>query len=369
MKKIERREFISTSVTAGAGIALIGPHLLNARTNLEIADMKTSQSHQVSKSMQRIDVHHHILPPDYLTALQRAGIDTTTFPDWTPQRSLDVMDKNGIDIAITSISSPGVYIGDGGTAQDLARRCNTYSAQLVNDNPNRFGAFASLPLPNLDATLAEIEYSLGTLGLDGVILPTNVAGEYVGGAHQSGIFAELNRRKAVVLIHPNDAPNKAAVSNAFVEYPIDVTRAFAQLLISETLVKFPDIRFILTHAGGNVPFFADRVGKLYYMRGSKPRLGRIIVDLIKKRDGGLNLAKGLYYDLAASTSRYVLAPLQELVPPEQILFGSNYGWAPESVVAAAIKELSNYDGFDDRALAKVERDSALVLFPRFCNQG
>ena len=240
---------------------------------------------------------------------------------------------------------------------------------MISDYHGRFGAFASLPLPDVPGALRELEYALDTLQLDSVILLSNVDGHYAGDTQHNELLAELNRRKSVVFIHPNETPELIEKTHGafapFLEYPIDTGRAFARMMYNGALERYPDIRFILAHAGGNVPFLAERIGKLHYMRGKKIRFGKIIGDLIKKRSSGLDIAKSMYYDIAASTNRYTLRSLQELASPSHILFGTNSGWTPVSATAALIEDLQEYDGFEPADLAAVERRSALELFPRF----
>jgi predicted TIM-barrel fold metal-dependent hydrolase len=157
----------------------------------------------------RIDVHHHILPPEYVSALKGIGLTGTIgieFPDWSPVKSLDFMKKNGISKAITSISTPGVNIQDRAFAKGLARFCNEYSAQLISDYPDRFGAFAVLPLFDMEDALRELEYAIDKLNLNGVALLTNVEGTYLGDTKYDELFAELNRRQMVVHLHPTDPP-------------------------------------------------------------------------------------------------------------------------------------------------------------------
>ncbi len=111
----------------------------------------------------RIDVHQHVLPPEYVSALARLGITGgggRPFPTWDVKSTLELMDRHGIVTAITSLSEPGVYFGDRAFARDLARRCNEYAARLVQEYPVRFGAFAVLPLPDIDAALRELEYAV-----------------------------------------------------------------------------------------------------------------------------------------------------------------------------------------------------------------
>ncbi len=189
---------------------------------------KRSQPH-------RIDVHHHIVPPDYVSSLERLGATSyggSSFPKWSPQKALAFMDKKGIAKAITSVSNPGVYFKDDAFSRDLARRCNDYSAGLVSDYPDRFGAFASLPLPDVEGALRELEYALDQLKLDGIILLTYVDGHYNGGPESEELFADLNRRKVVVCIHPNSLVGEKEgyphLEPTF-EWPVDTTRAVAYL--------------------------------------------------------------------------------------------------------------------------------------------
>ena len=282
----------------------------------------------------RTDVHHHMLPSFYLKALGLAGIDTTVFPSWTPGRSLQMMDRLGITKAILSISSPGVWFGHDTDARRLARSCNEYAAGLVDSQPARFGALATLPFPDLEGAVEELAYALDTLQLNGVILFTNVGGKYVGDPEFEALMAELNRRKARVLLHPNHVPaeDENAALYSWAEYPLDVARVYLRLVYNDVFVRYPDIRWILAHAGGAVPFLAERLGKAHYAKEGGLRWWRIIRDLTAKRNGGLELAKSVSYETAGFENPVTLTALRRLVDPEQILFGSNFPW--DSEVAA-----------------------------------
>lgn len=334
--------------------------------------MSTVQKHPDRIQPYRVDIHHHILPPKYVLALEDIGIDVNPFPEWTPQKSLDIMDKNGIATAITSISTPGVYFKDAPFSRELARRCNEYTARLISDYPDRFGAFASLPLPDVEGALLELEYAIDALKLDGVVIFSNVEGKYPSGPEYREFFAELNRRQLVAFIHPNERPRleeeTRGAYSPFVEYPIDTGRIVARWLHDKTLEHNPDIRFILAHAGGNVPFMAERMSRLHYVNGTKPRMLKIIAYMVTKRNEGRELCQHLYYDTAASASNFALRSLQELVEPAHILFGSNYVWTPDSIIPTSMRELEVYDGFDEEALTNIECKNALELFPRFKGQ-
>src|SRR5258707_4737791 len=173
------------------------------------------------------------------------------------------MDRHGIVTAITSLSEPGVYFGDRAFARDLARRCNEYAARLVQEYPVRFGAFAVLPLPDVNAALRELEYALDTLKLDGIGLLTNYRGTYLGDAALDALFAELNRRQVVTFIHPSTPPSKDqptfGLPPSLYEFTFDTTRMVANLLYSGTLDRYPNLRLILSHAGGTVPYLTKRL--------------------------------------------------------------------------------------------------------------
>jgi 6-methylsalicylate decarboxylase len=309
--------------------------------------------------MQRIDIHQHFLPPFYLAALAEHGIRVGAelpFLEWDVQSTLELMDRHDIATAIVSISEPGVYFGDALSARKLARRCNEYAADLTREYPTRFGAFAILPLPDVDFALQELEYALDTLRLDGVVLLSNSDGRYPGDPLFNELFSELQRRKTVVFIHPAvPAINRHLQLDLppfLVEFVFDTTRAIVNLLYSGTLDRCPAIRFITAHAGGTVPYLAHRIAMGQVMLSGAPQ-------------GTITYLKQLYYDVALSTSPYVLYSLQELVDASRLLFGSDYPFAPEMATDFVIRGLKRHYEFDETARVMIERENALALFPRF----
>jgi len=305
----------------------------------------------------RIDVHHHILPPDYVRAVgdDRIGplILSGKTPDWSPAHSIAAMDRNGIATAVTSISAPGLWFGDSPATVRLARHCNDYAARLRAGHPGRFGMFASLPLPNVDASLAEIEYALDVLHADGIGLMTNWDGKYPGDAAFAPVFDELNRRKAVVYFHPTAAPCSNCLSEipaATLDFPFDTTRAVTSLLFGGTLARCPGIKFIFSHAGGTVPFLADRIARLVVKPDFKAKVPNGVIAELQR----------LYYDTALSANARSFAALLALVAPSQILFGSDYPFAPEATLTQSVEGLAKL-GLDGVALAAIERGNALAL--------
>ncbi len=307
----------------------------------------------------RIDVHHHILPPGYTAEVgdSRIGplIVAGRTPDWSPARSLEAMDRNGIATAVTSISAPGLWFGDVQATRKLARYCNEYAATMRRDHPGRFGFFASLPLPDIDASLAEIEYGLDVLRADGIGLLTNYDGRYPGDEAFAPVFDELNRRGAIVYFHPAAAPCCSCLPEipaATLDFPFDTTRAVTSLLYSGALSRFRRIRFIFSHAGGTVPFLAQRIARL----AVKPEFKRHVPD------GVVTELQRLFYDTALSANLFTFRSLLQLVSPAQVLFGSDYPFAPESTLVDTVRGLSEL-GLTDVDLLAIERDNALRLMP------
>jgi len=312
----------------------------------------------------RIDVHHHILPPNFVSALNSLNIPWTggpEVPSWSLQQAHDMMGAMGIDAAVAS-PSPGVYWGgDTGFAVKLARETNEFVADVVRDDPEHFGGFATIPLPDVDASLEEVEYAYDTLGLDGVVLYTSQGDRYLGDRSYDPFFEELDRRKAIVFIHPTTIPPGADATGLTIpfgvaEFTFDTTRAVMNMLYSGTLERYPSIRYIVSHAGGTIPYLAWRIAGASYL----PELR----DRAPKTDG-LALLQELYYDTALSTSEFVFGALTEFVPMSQVLFGSDFPYIGPAVLQAERYGLENSKVLDDAARAAIDRGNALTLFPRF----
>ncbi|AEY85442.1 metal-dependent hydrolase [Streptomyces hygroscopicus subsp. jinggangensis 5008] len=310
----------------------------------------------------RIDVHHHIIPETYRRAMDRAGVSDpiagVAYPTWDVDTDLDVMDRHGIRAAVVSITAPGVAFVSGPEAARVARATNEAMAQLISDHPGRYGGFALVPLPDVDAALKEIDYALDVLGLDGVGLFSNHRGTYLGDQRFDRLFAALAERDALIHVHPASpavtGQDDFGLPPSLYEFTFDTTRAVANLLYSGTLDRHPHLRIILSHAGGTVPFLAKR---LTYAATINPRLGdRQPQDLLAS-------LRRLYYDTAMASNRPALTALTELVGTDHILFGTDYPFMPESTTAETVAGVRTF--FDHDSVLDVEHHNAAALLPRF----
>ena len=306
-----------------------------------------------------IDVQHHILPPDYVRLVGEEAIAglivSGRMPEWTPQASLDAMDRNGIELAVTSLSAPAFALDDEALAARIARYCNEYAADLCRRHPGRFGMFATLPMPHVDASLDEIAYSLDTLKAHGVCLLTNYDNRYLGEEDFAPVLSELARRQAVVFVHPADmagARPLAHIPAATLEFPFDTTRAIVSMLFSGALTRCRHARFVFSHAGGTLPFLADRIARLQ----RRPDFSN------KVPDGVVAELERLYFDTALSASKRIFGALRQIAASDRILFASDYPFAAEDTMTGSISGLAAL-GLEPEELGAIHRANALALMP------
>ncbi|MFC1879608.1 amidohydrolase family protein [Chloroflexota bacterium] len=324
-----------------------------------------------TKEPYRIDVHHHVLPSWYMETLEKVKSVTMfgiVLPDWNLADHLAVMDKNKIQIGMASIPA-GFYFGSDAFARELARRCNEFLADLLLQHPTRFGAFAALPVPDVDGALAEAAYAFDTLKLDGVIMLSNVDGHYVGEAENDELFAELNRRETVVYIHPGDPPDIGIPGPIL--FPIDTgletARAVMSLLYGGVFERYPDIKFIFSHCGGITPYLAKRIarGRAWVRGAGGPDPGMLGLEPEKKRAArDIELMQRQYYDSMTANAAVGLEALQAFAGPAHILLGTDHAILPPKFQPIKMRELKSYKGFNRSERMGVERGNALRLFPR-----
>ena len=287
--------------------------------------------------MLRIDTHHHMIPPDYRKALRQAGIDEAggrALPDWSPESSLQTMAELDVATAILSVSTPGTtFLPDAADAAALARDLNDYGADLVASAPDRFGFFATIPMPHIDESVAETVRALDDLKADGVVLLANNDGIYLGQDGQDDLWAALDARSAVVFIHPADLPGPTVpgVAPFAADFLLDTTRAAYLLVRNGIRRKYPNIRFILSHAGGFVPYASHRMAVA------------IMADTGASPADTLDDFSSFYFDTALSSSAAALPTLLAFAKPGHITFGSDWPFAPVAagkLFAAGVGDLS-----------------------------
>jgi len=271
--------------------------------------------------------------------------------------SLDDMDAAGIATAFTSVTAPGLALVAPERLVAINRACNDYGATMVADHRERFGLFASLPLPDVDASLRELAYALDTLRADGIGLLTSYGNRWLGDATFAPLFDELDRRGAVVYVHPT-APEccRNLVPDVFeplIELGTDTTRTIASLLFSGSAAKFPDIKWIFSHAGGTAPFLMQRF--TYYFAARKDLQQRL-------PEGPAYYLSRFYYDTANAMTIHPLASLTKVVAPTQIVFGTDFPFLTAKNTAAGLREVGLFSATD---LQAIERGNAAGLMPRY----
>lgn len=311
----------------------------------------------IRKPKGRIDLHHHFLPQDYMRAeheRSKATHGNTDLFSWTPEKSIAEMDKAGVAFAFASTSTPGVWYGDVELGRRLARQWTDAAVEAIHKYPTRFGLFAPLPLPDTDGSLDQIEYALDEIHADGLGLLANFGGKWLGDQSFWPVMEELNRRQAIVYVHPTFTP---CVSNTIpgaqmqlVEFPFETTRTIANLIMSGTTTRFPDIRWIFAHNGGATPMLIGRLEEQDHRGMGKNFPAGMRAELRK-----------FYYDNASAWNSSAMAALMNLVPKDHMFFGSDY---PFLSATEAVHKFDQLKTIDPGTRAAIERNNAFKLFPR-----
>ncbi len=331
-----RRGFLSGLAALGAG------SLLSGCETLDKSYAKTP----------RIDIHHHIAPPSYSAELKSMNREHAA---WSIQATLDDMDKSGISTALTSLINPGMqaWAGNVPALRRIARESNEYAASLSQKYPGRFGSFASIPFPDIEGSLKEIEYAMDTLKADGIYLWTSYGGKQLGDPAFFPILEELNRRKIVVYTHPATPACCARImpyiSINAIEGPVDTTRSMISLIFQGGAARYPDIRWIFSHSGGVTPFLLSRFQREEEAIKDKSLIPKGVMHELRK----------FYYDTAQGHHPGALQALLAIIPTSQVLYGTDF---PFRDGAEVIEGLGRH-GFSAAERQAINRDNALRLFP------
>ncbi|MAK60296.1 MAG: hydrolase [Ponticaulis sp.] len=314
-----------------------------------------------------IDVHAHFLPEIYSDALASAGLKLLDggmpVPKWSEDLALATMDQVGISGALLSVSSPFLSFLNSEDEARRSRAINIEASKIRDRHPNRFGGLAILPLSDLTAAMEELKFALDTLELDGVAIPTNIGGEYLGHERFRPLLAELNARRVTTFVHPTspccfEAFN-LGLPAPMLEFPFETTRAVTDLVLSGRIAEFSDIEFILPHAGGTLPYLAQRIAAI----GQLPVVGpkQLAAPETLKALASMN------YDLALSATPAQYGALRQLVPVTNILYGSDFPFTPAPAVAAADMAIDQL-GLNDEEARQIRSGNASRLFPGFAGR-
>ena len=332
-----RREFLKSAVAMGASAALPASGLA--------ASFVSTPASQAG----RIDVHSHVTPPILIETVGAGPLGVVA--KWTPEKALEAMDDSGVATAMLSV--PPHF--DPSTVDRIARPSNEYTARLAIDHPGRFGVLAFLPMPHVDATLREIEYSFDTLKVHGVGMYTNYGDKWLGDPAFNPVFEELDRRRAVVFTHPitaNCCKNLLpGINDGIIEWQTDTSRAIAQMVFGGAAGRYPNVRMIWSHGGGTMPFLVERFTNTAKSSRFAPMFPQ----------GFTPVAAKFYYDTAQVANSAAMSALTKVVPVSQIVFGTDY---PYGTMAAEVQGLKECGALSATDLQKIDRENSLVLFPQ-----
>jgi predicted TIM-barrel fold metal-dependent hydrolase len=338
----QRRNFLAGLAVLGAGA------LLPAGNSQAIATAMPAKPF-------RIDVHAHLSPPAWIQELEPKKLISPLSVQWSVAKHLEDMDQAGVATAILSVTTPGLWFGDNAAGRRLARECNDFAAKLRAEHPGRFGMFTALPLPDIEGALQEIAYGLDTLKTDGVGLFTSYGDKWLGDPAFDPVFAELNRRKAVVYVHPTSANCcrnvLPGVGDQIIEWGTDTTRAITRMVFGGAAARYPDVHMIFSHAGGTMPYLIDRFDWL----AKTPQYAA------KLPQGFRVEAERFYYDTAQASNNVAMGALKKLIPASHILFGTDY---PFRTATEHVKGLQEAKIFTAKELHGIDRGNATALMPQ-----
>jgi predicted TIM-barrel fold metal-dependent hydrolase len=344
-----RRGILSAIAAAGAAIAFGA-----LPASMRGGQGNSSMSEPPIEGRRRIDVHHHLVPPVFLEA-NPAYQQLEYFAQWSPLGALRAMDENGIALALTSLNAPGILSSDFPAGRMLARGCNDYAARMVSDHPRRFGMFAAVPAMDPDGSLSEVTYALDDLKADGIGLMTSYGQTYLGSPKFSPLLEELNRRATVVFVHPAFPQFSMAfdppLPGTFLEMPFDTARAIVGMLINQTFIRFPNIKFIFAHGGGGLPFLHQRIDQAF---GSTEKLRA------QFPNGMMPALRNVYFDTVNAINEADFALLRQLYSIDQLVFGTDHPTVAAGINAKTIT--ATHLSAAQRSM--IEHENIVRLLPR-----
>ncbi len=308
-----------------------------------------------------IDTHHHMLPDFFWreTNDSHAPVGGLAPLHWSKEAMISFMDDARIAVAVMSVSTPGVHLGDSEKARSLARRCNEFAAELIHIRPDRFASFACIPLPDIDASLEELSYAIDVLRLDGLVFFTNSNGVYLGDAALEPVFQELERREAVVFVHPNPSPDPAAHSlglpDNLIDFPTDTNRAVAQMHYTNRFARTPNVKYIFSHAGGSIPYLAERfaiIDEMGFIAGAE------------QRGTAADMFRRIYWDTALAASDPVLRMLRDVASIDHVLFGTDFPYLRRDLAVNAKQRILQSSELNDLEKRAILEGNAARLFSR-----
>jgi 6-methylsalicylate decarboxylase len=333
-----------------AGVAGLGASLLCREKNL--------WAQAPARNAGRLDLHHHFGTPAWIRMTnERKSQGYQTWQPYTPAKAIEDMDRGGVTVSLLSVTTPGIWFGDKEQTRRMARELNDYGARMVSDYKGRFGLFAVLPLPDVEASLREIEYAFGTLKADGVGLLSSYGNRWHGDPEFAPVFAELDRKRAVVYTHASAPPCcqnlQPNIPETTIEYNTDTSRTIISLIESGRATACPNVQFIFSHAGGTIPSLAGR-----FLSGAASRAS---LAKVAEPNSRLYHLRRFYYDTAGSANPVQMVSLKMIVPVTQIVFGTDFPFGHSAAIAQNLQDC----GFTPEELRGIDRDNALRILPKY----
>jgi aminocarboxymuconate-semialdehyde decarboxylase len=323
----------------------------------------------------KLDLHTHYYPPIYFEKIRDlpsefsfdkspsgqtiikyrgARFFGVTPPMTDVAKRLEDMDSVGIDVEVVSLSTPNVFFTDAEHQPEIARLTNDAYAELIARYPARFKGFASIPMDAPDAALDELHRAIDELKLNGVILLSNIAGKPLTSPEYRPFFTEANRMKLCILLHPmlpaNTEPFREYVLGPIIGFMFDTTLAVARMCFDGMLREFPDIRWIVGHLGGAVPYLMERMDNGWR---DFPECREHIDELPSV------YLKRLYYDTVNFNS-HMLMMVREMIGADRMVLGSDYPHLLGSI-ERAVSSIESLDIPDDEKRRIFEGTALSIL--------